>query len=164
MSKRKSRARVRAVSVARTPWGGDHGPETQAATQGTAVRAIDGPNNMAQRYRRCSIEAMSLTMRQEQAAKAIRDAHCRVEMLSSGGPLKEWVQSFPKPDATVAVQCDANSAWVHVMARVLRSERDLVEAVCCHNVNINRAGRMGHVRASARFKTAMDRVADHLRY
>lgn len=148
------------------PFNGDHGPKTQAATQGTVIEAItddkgSNPNHMGRRRRVDVLDAISLTMRQRQAAEAIRDAYSRVEMLSSGGPLKEQVQCSPKPDATIAVQVDASSRWVHVRAKVPYRARELVEHVCCYNLPLRTSG---YVRSSELFKMLMDRTADHLGY
>lgn len=131
------------------------------------IRNDDGsnPNRMARRRRPSAIDAMTLTMRQEQAAKAIEEAWCLVQTTGSGSELKAKVDSSPKPDAVVAAQVDAQSRWVHVTKPILRSERRIVEWVCCSNYQITLAGRvLGEVRASERFKVAMDRVADWLRF
>ena len=122
------------------------------------------PNNMGRARRTRTIEAMTLTMRQKQAAEAIEEAWCRVQMLESGGPLKEQVDASPKPDATVAAQVDARSRWLHVTKPILRADMPIVRHICCDNRQIGLLARYGLVRASARFKTAMDRVADHLGY
>lgn len=169
MAKRKTRARRRPAAPP-LPWNGDHGPQTAAATAGTYLEPVEdeqgrNPNRMARRRRKSAIEAINLTMRQEQAAKAIQDAYGRLEMCTSGGPLKEQVDSSPKPDAAIAAQVDAQSWWVHVTRPLLRSERRLVEWVCIENQSIQLAGRrIGERRATERFRTAMDRVADWLRY
>jgi len=173
MSKRKKTrlkngTRVRAknyVSTAPMPWNGDHGTGTAAATADTVIVAMDGPNRMAQRRRVCAIDSLtSLTMRQMQAAKAIRDAYGRVDMLSSGGELKEQVDNTPKPDATIAAQVDAQSNLIRCTRRILRADRVIVDHVCQYNRPITLLGRMGYVRAMARFVAAMDRVADGLGY
>lgn len=172
MARRKTRlkngTRVRAKTSVTTkplPWKGDHGTGTAAATAGTVVVPLEGPNRMAQRRKVCVIDSLtSLTLRQHQAAHAIRDAYGRVEMLSSGGPLKERVQSSPKPDATVAAQVDAQSRLVRCTRAVLRADRAIVDHVCWHNRPITELGRMGYPRAMARFVAAMDRVADSLGY
>ena len=167
-SNRRTRARRRPADL--PAFNGDHGTSMPIATAGTVIEEIrneDGsnPNKMARRRRPSSIEAMSLTMRQQQAAKAIEDAWCRLQMTSSGGELKAKVDSSPKPDAVVAAQVDAQSRWVYVTKPILRSERRIVEWVCCNNNQITLAGRvLGEARASERFKVAMDRVADWLRY
>jgi hypothetical protein len=155
----------RSISTKPVPWGGDHGTGTAAATAGTKIVGLDGPNNMGQRVHMCAIDELtSLTMRQSQAAHAIREAYGRVEMLSSGGPLKEQVDSTPKPDATIAVQMDAQSRLVECTRAILRSERSLVDGICYVNIPIGVMARQGHVRPLARFAQSMDRVADALGY
>jgi len=164
--KRKSQAR-RKPSLAKLPWNGDHGPSTAAATAGTVLEPIEGdnPNRIARRRHKSAIEAIKLTMRQEQAAKAIEEAWCRLQMCSSGGALKEQVDASPRPDASIARQVDAQSRWQWVTKALLSSERRLVEWVCCENQSIQMAGRkIGEARATERFRVAMDRVADHLRF
>ena len=167
-SNRKTRARRRPAPP--PAFNGDHGPAAAIATAGTVIEELrneDGsnPNRMARRRRPSAIEAMSLTMRQQQAAKAIENAWCKLQMTASGSELKAKVDSSPKPDAVVASQVDAQSLWAHVTKPIIRSERRIVEWVCCSNYQITLAHRvLGEARASERFKHAMDRVADHLRY
>ena len=152
------------VSIAPTPYNGDHGTGTQAANANTEIVPLqDDPNNRARRQKRNVLKGMLslnlLTMRQWQAGEAIQIAHLRYEMLSSGGELKERVQSSPKPDATMDVQVDAVSRFIHVMAGVPRADRAIVEAVCCHNAplrSITAPRRMQRLRAS------LDRVADYM--
>lgn len=167
--KRKSQARRKPAKP--IPFNGDHGPKTAAATNGTVLEEIkndDGsnPNNMARRRRKSAIEALtSLTMRQKQAAEKIQDSWSRLEMLGSGGPLKEKVQSSPKPDAVIDAQVAAQSQWVKVTKAILRHDKALVHWVCCLNQPLTAFKRTtGEARASERFKAAMDRVADHLGY
>ncbi len=173
MAKSKSKRLKKAVSVPPIPWGGDHGTGTQAAKAGTKLVAVKdsngkNPNNLGQRKRIIVLDDMlrrgTITMRQHQAGIAIQEAYCRVEMLSSGGPLKEQVQSSPKPDAAVAIQVGANSRLVHVMKPVLQSNRGLIEAVCWHNKPLRSAIRGGFVRGYTRFRETLDVVADHLCY
>lgn len=167
---RKSRARKKPRKLAIPKFGGDHGTGTAAATEDTVIEALENdqgknPNNMGRRRRKSAIEAISLTMRQEQAARAIETAWCRLKALESGGPLKEHVDASPKPDAVVARQVDAHSYWIHVTRQVPRHAAQLVHWVCCMNKPITQWGRAtGEVRAVERFKDAMDIVADHLRY
>ena len=145
------------------PFNGDHGTGTAAALAGTVLEAVEGdnPNHVGRRRRECVIGTLSLTMRQEQAAKAIRDAYCRVEMLSSGSPLKETVDTTSRPDATIAKHVDAMSQLTRAMRAVTTADRSLVEHICWHN----QPGRTSKVvRWSERFKSCMDKVADHLRY
>ena len=165
--KRPGRPRAkRHVSTAPSPWNGDHGTGTAAATAGTQLEQVlndngANPNHMGRRRRVDVLDAITLTMRQRQAAEAVRDAYSRVQMLSSGGPLKEQVQSSPKPDATIAVQVDANSRWVYVMKPVPWRARELVEHVCCYGLPLRTSG---YVRSRELFTLLLDRIADHLRY
>ena len=167
--KHGTRVRVKThVSTAPLPWNGDHGTATAAATAGTVLVPMGGPNRMARRYRVSIIDTMEarLSMRQVQAARAIQEAYCRAEMLSSGGPLKEQVDASPKPDAAVASQVDAMSTLTYVMSAVPSAMRDVVEWVCWHNMPIHRltgSGRKQYNR-TADFKVAMDLVANRLRY
>lgn len=161
MAARRGRPRKsRPVSL-----GGDHGTGTALAIAGTRVEKLDGPNQMGRRVRINQIRSLEkrkvLTMRQIQAADAIQQAYCRVEMNSSGGALKEQVDSSPRPDAIIASQVDAQSRLECVMRPVLRSERAIVETVCWHN---RRLALAPGPRQLARFRDALDRVADHLRY
>lgn len=155
------------VSLAAMPFNGDHGTGTDAANSGTVVEAIKNdkggnPNHMGRRRRVEVIDTLTLTVRQQQAAKAIRDAYCRVESLSSGGPLKERVQASPKPDATIAAQVSAQSAYVHVMRGVRPIDRAVIEHVCFYNQPLRTF--YAHHRQHVRFKEALDHVADHMRY
>ena len=165
----KSRA-SRSVSIAVAPWNGDHGTGTQAANQNTELVEVlteDGrnPNRMKQRRRINVIDTLtSLTMRQIQAAKEIQNAYGKVESLSSGGPLKEQVQSSPKPDAVISAQVDAQSRLARAMKGVHRSERIIVECICWRNEKPMTLTRANRRRWMARFAQSMDRVADHLRY
>ncbi len=174
MSKaRRGRAR-RSRSVSLAPMralGGDHGPNTEASMAGTEVRPVDGdnPNNIGRRQRVNVVDRLAgrnlLTMRQIQAARAIGDAYAKLQTLSSGGELKETVDSTPKPDATIAMQVDASSQWVHVMTAVPDRNRVIVEKVCCENVPVTRIVKGGAAtRMYHRLRQSLDLVADHMRY
>lgn len=173
-SKRKRRIKLppntkikQMVSTSKAPWGGDHGTGTAAAIAGTVVAEIDGPNpNRLARRRRVNVidRLTSLTMRQVQAAKEIQNAYGKVESLSSGGPLKEQVQSSPKPDAVIAAQVDAQSRLARAMRAVHRSERAIVECVCWRNEMPRTLDRADRNRWLARLCNSLDRVADHMRY
>lgn len=148
-------------------FGGDHGTETDLANEGTLLVPVvnevgKNPNRMARRQRADAYRRISLTMRQEQAAKAIRDAYCRVEMLSSGSPLKERVQASAKPDATIDIQCAAQSKLVYIMMAVPRSSRRVVEHVLWQNKPLRALNNMP--RSGVRFRYALELVADHLCY
>ena len=149
------------------PYTGDHGPDTAAAKAGTVVEPVEGQehNRTGRRRRLSAIDAMTLTMRQEQAAKAIEQAWCRLEMCSSGGELKEQVDASPKPDAAIAQQVNAQSRWQWVSKAIPRQDKVIVLWVCTLNKPVTQIGRaLGLPRAPARFKAAMDKVADHLQY
>ena len=153
------------------PFIGDHGTGTKAATIGTVMIGLAdehgrNPNNQGQRRRVNRIDEITgLSMRQSQAAKAIQEAFCVVEMMTSGSELKERVDGSPKPDATVAAQVDANSQLVHVMRPVPSAMRGIVEHVCWHNQPIN-SFRPVNMRSmhSANLKVALELVANHMRY
>ncbi|MGB1215731.1 MAG: hypothetical protein ACPG4X_20340 [Pikeienuella sp.] len=157
----------RHVSLAPIPLGGDHGTGTAAATMGTTLQPItdangSNPNHMGQRRRVNVISTLTLTMRQQQAAEAIQEAYCRVQMLSSGGELKEQVDASPKPDATIAHQCDTNSQWVRVTKAIKPVNRAIIDHVICDNQPIN--SLTGYKQARQRLAQTLDAVADHLRY
>lgn len=178
MSRAKRRGRPykarKLVSVAKIPLGGDHGPGTAAATRGTVVEPLmnengKNPNNMGRRRRVSQIERLGsgglLTMRQWQAAYAIQEAHARVDALSSGGEIRERVQSSPKPDATIEAQVDAISHLAHVMTPVRARDRHIIDHICVQNRSAYELVRGGDaVRLFARFRRVLDDVADHLRY
>ena len=148
--------------------GGDHGTDALNATQGTVIVPLEGPNNMGRRQRVCALDRLvandRLTMPQIQAAQAIRNAYARTEQLSSGGPLKEWVQSSPKPDAAVAAQVDANSHWVYVSKPIRQTEKELVMHVVCFGLPIRSLGQKKSRLGLERLRIELDRVALHLGY
>lgn len=165
----KPKRRRKAISLAPVPLGGDHGSGTTAAIVGTVIEPITdekgrNPNNMGRRVRKDAYKVYNLTMRQEQAAKCIRDAYCRVEMQSSGSPLTERVQSSPKPDATIDRQVDAVSKLIHATRRAGTLERMLFEHVLRDNQHIRSFKRGNPVDLVRVFKRALDQAADQLRY
>lgn len=172
MTRRKHRTgragKPRANRTKPLPIVGDLGTGTVAATTGTVVDLLPdpNPNRVSQRRRRDALDRLIerglLSMRQQQAALAVRDAYLRVQTLSSGGPTQERVQSSPKPDATVAVQIAAMSRLVQVMAALTPSQRSVVEHVCWHGRPLRTM--QAFPRAAARFYLALSRVADHLNY
>ena len=171
MAKRKSRAYKTQSSVTLAPLGGDHGTGTPAAMAGKVLRPItdiDGrnPNNMG---RLCEDDQLAnmdfLSMRQYQAGMEIRNAWCGVEKLSSGGALKEQVDSTPQPDATMAIQIDAQSRLVNAMAAVPRDMRDIVEHVCWHNLPLIRMGKgRAYYKRQSELQVGLELVANHMRY
>lgn len=160
--------RPRKSKVTLPQFNGDHGTGTDAATRDTMVVPVkNSPNRMANRRRINSLDriiaAGKLSMPEQQAAIAVRDAYARVEMLSSGGEIKEQVDSSPKPDAAIAAQVDASSWWVHVMKAVTR-DRAIVEHVCCDGQPIRTLPAKYKRRAMARLRVQLLKVAVHLKY
>lgn len=156
-SKRKRKGKGACITL---PYAGDHGTGTAAAREGALLVPIKSdPNRRARIQRIDAYKRIPLTMRQEQAARAIRDAYCRVEMLSSGGPLKERIQSSPKPDQTIDVQVAAQSALHWAMAAVSRVNRPIVEHVLWHNRSLR---SLNIPRCGNRLRDTLDRVADHI--
>ncbi len=164
--------RERRKPKALTDFGGDHGTGTLAAKAGTKLEPItneDGtnPNKMARRQRISQIDRMSknMSMRQTQAARAVQDAYCRVEKLSSGSELKEQVDGTSKPDRVIASQVDAQSHLQFVMSAVPKAMRYVVEHVCWYNHPIYTADKgQRHGSAKANLLVALDLVANKLRY
>lgn len=163
MTKRKSRARKKPSKP--QAFTGDHGTGTIEAIRGTVLESVEGQehNRTGRRRRVEAIEQLTLTMRQEQAAKRIRDAYCRVQSLTSGGPLKAKVDASPKPDAVIDRQVDAQSELAFLMGAVPSQMRKVVEWVCWENRSLRSLGGMREMN-SAGFKIAMDLVANRCRY
>lgn len=171
MNRPKGR-KLKARSVAPLPLGGDHGTGTRAAMANKVLNPLTdehgrNPNNKG---RLCETDQLAnmdfLSMRQYQAGMEIRNAWCGVEKLSSGSPLAEQVDSTPKPDATMAIQIDAQSRLVNVMRAVPPAQRDVIEHVCYHNKPITQIIGKGrqHYDRRAEFQVALDLVADQMRY
>ena len=170
---RVSMAKKRNRTVTLAEFNGDHGTGTLAAKAGTKLEPVtndDGknPNKMARRRRINRIEDMmkrhQLNMRQYQAAMEIQEAWCRVEMLSSGGELKERVQASPKPDATIDIQVSAMSRLQYVMSAVPSAMRYVIEHVCWHNQTLSSLPQDNRGNHSSNFKVALDLVANKMRY
>ena len=162
-NRRKRLGKKKCVTLKPLPFNGDHGTGTKAANEGTLLVPVkDCPNRRAYRQRVDVYSRLTLTMRQGQAARAIRDAYCRVEMLSSGSPLKERVQASPKPDATIDMQVAAQSTLQHVMKAVPRAQRAIVEHVLWYNRPLRVL--KDAPRCAERLKATLDLVADHLCY
>lgn len=170
---RKGRPR-KARQVTLPVLGGDHGTGTAAALSGTEVVEIkndkgENPNHMGRRQRvniaQRMMERGLLSTRQYQAADAIQVAYGAVQSLSSGGELKEKVDSSPKPDATIARQVDANSHLIFLMGAVPKQARPVVENVCFLNkpVTFLCKGRKA-VFAYKQLRWALDLVADEVGY
>lgn len=159
------------------PMVGDHGTGTLAATAGTVLEPLvdeatgkRDPNNRGRRRRVSQIDklASQLSMRQIQAAQALRDAYGRVEALSSGSPLKERVQTSSRPDVSSAAQVDAVSHLKFMTDAIPGNPpqcRDVVEAVCFRNEAIHTIakGRAVDWHRSC-LKVALDLVANKLGY
>jgi len=169
----RAKKRRKHVSTAPMPFGGDHGTGTAAAKCGTVLEAIKdekggNPNNMGRRRRTSELDRIAhrLSMRQEQAARAISDAYCRVEALSSGGELKAKVDASPKPDATIDVQVAAQSRLHHVMSGVPNNPtqcREAVEQVCWRGEPIGAiASGRDHQMHMSCLKISLDLVANKL--
>jgi hypothetical protein len=162
-NRRKRLGKKACITLPEAPRGynGDHGTGTQAAMSGTRLVPIaSDPNRRAYRQRVDVYLRLDLDARQAQTAKLIRDAYCRVEMLSSGQPLKERVQASAKPDQTIDRQVDAQSRLVHVMRAVPRAHRAIVEHVLWHNRPLRSLD--GFPRSGARLRASLDAVADFL--
>lgn len=163
--RRKRRGKKGCITLSAPPkkYNEQEGPRTKQQISGTVLVPIkDDPNRRAYRQRVDVWMKFDLTIRQQQAAKAIRDAYCRVEALSSGGPLKERVQASPKPDATISMQVEVQSRLVHVMRGVPRAQRHIVEHILWHNRPLT--ALKDTPRSGARFKAALDAVANHMNY
>lgn len=166
---RKSRSRKRPAKPQLPDLGGDHGPNTPAATAGTYVEPLTdaegrNPNNLGRRRRKNALSGLGLSMRQAQAGEAIRDAYARVESLSSGGPLKAKVDASPKPDEVVTAQVEAQSHLAFVMAAVPSGDmRRVVEHVCWNNQPVFTC-KGSETMNRACLKVALYLVANKLRY
>lgn len=161
------RPRKKSVTM-RKPLEGDHGTGTAAAIAGTVMEEIEGdnPNNRGRRRRLEVIElrSLGLSMRQTQAAREIRNAWCAVEMLTSGGELKEQVDASPKPDAVKTAQISALSRYRIAMKGVPAGiPRQIVEAVCFHNKHPDDLPKEW-ASVKAQLKVALDLAANRLGY
>lgn len=160
------KAKRKAVTL--PPLGGDHGPGTPAATAGTVIKPMlnekgENPNNTGMRIREDAVDRLtSLSMRQVQAAKELRNRYFRKEQLSSGGPLKEKVDASPKPDVVITEQVSAISSWLAVWQCVPMSMRPIVEHVCCDNQPVKTF--KGEYNPMGDLKVALDLVANRLGY
>ena len=164
------RPRKTSVSLSPAPLKGDHGTGTAAAIAGTVLTPLtdergNNPNNIGRRRRENVLDTINLSMRQFQAGDEIARAWSAVEKLSSGGELKERVQSSPKPDETIDIQVEAMSRLEHAMRAVPSAMRYVVEHVCWHNLPLARLpDKSPHGNHSANLKVALDLVANKLRF
>lgn len=151
------------------PLQGDWGPRTAAQMDGAVIVPVEGdnPNGVARKYRESPIARMHrlalISQRQFQAAQEISDAWCECEKLSSGGALKEKVDSSPNPTAISAAQADALSRLNRAMKAVAPLRRYVVEWVCYDNRRVEELKGPYGVHM-ANFMQAMDEVADRLKY
>lgn len=171
---RKRAAKRKKVSTSDQPWNGDLGTGTAAATAGTIIEPMEGPNRVGRRRRepQSAVWRPSLSNRQWQAAQAIEDAYGRAQSLTSGGDsigsyrdLRVRVDSSPKPDATVAAQLGAISHLAFVMSAVPSAMRDVIEHLFWHQRSLGSftQGKAFYNR-TADVKVALDLVANRLRY
>lgn len=148
---------------------GDLGTGTAAANANTEVRPllVDGkkdPNNRGRRQRIEQIDTLAyLELRQIQALKEIRDAWCQAESLSSGGELREQVDTSSRPDQAIAAQVDAQARLSRAMQGVPKNCRPIVEWVCFHNRSVKSFG-LPHQTAKHMLMAASTRAANVLRY
>lgn len=165
----KTRRRAKKRKSPTVAYTGDHGTGAPAAIRGTYLEPLthDGkpdPNRRARRRRVEVIDTLSfLSLRQLQAAREIRDAYCNVERLSSGGPLKEQVDTSARPDAFMAAQVDAMTRWRRAIDAVPRHMRKTVEAVCCENTPLRQLP-VSYNAAKSDLQGALTAVANRLRY
>ena len=167
-----AKKRTKYKSITLKKMGGDHGTGTLAATQGTQIEPIlndkgNNPNNMGRRVRQPQSDKwkVGLSMRQYQAARAIEEAYCRREMISSGGAIKERVDASLKPDAIIAAQVDTVSHLTFVMKPIPQATRPVIEHLFWYNRPLGQfvQGKSFYNRA-AEIKVALDLVANRLSY
>lgn len=152
---------------------GDHGPQTSSQRHNTELVPADGknPNNIFVKRRENVLDRMHLkkpyvlTIRQYQAGVEIQTAYAKTEVLSSGSPLKEQVDSTPRPDRFIAAQVDAQSRLERAMRQVTHDARSVVEVVCWYNLPVSRiANGRRHQEQVAILKKSLDSVANVLGY
>lgn len=146
---------------------GDHGTGTAAAMAGTVLVAVpDDKNGMKRRQRIGTLERMMghLTQRQYQAGQEIRNAFEATQ--KSPPAIKEiQVDASPKPDATIDVQCDAQSRYAYAMSAVPLYAKSVVVHVLIENRPLSELGAGSMVAIHRqRLANALTLVADHLRY
>ena len=146
---------------------GDHGTGTKAAMASTVLVSVpDDKNGMKRRQRIGALESImgKLTQRQYQAGKEIRDSFEATQ--TSPPAIKEiQVDVSPKPDATIDVQCDAQSRFAFAMSAVPVLGKDVVNHVLLENRPITEMASGGMVEVNTqKLRNALTRVADKLRY
>lgn len=150
---------------------GDHGPQTPAQNHNTELVPAEGdnPNNVYIRRIKNVLKEMHmkrrLTMRQYQAGSEIQEAYAKTEMLSSGSPLKEQVDSTPRPDKFIAAQVDAQSRLERAMKAVTNEARAVIECVAWYNMPVSciASGRKHQEQVQILNKT-LDQVANVMKY
>ena len=155
------------VSTKPLPWNGDHGTGTAAATASTVLVAVpDDKNGMKRRQRIGALESImgNLSQRQYQAGKEIRDAF--EETQTSPPAIKEiQVDVSPTPDATIDVQCDAQSRFAFAMSAVTPLGKEVVDHVLLQNRPITELASGGMVAINTqKLRNALTCVADKLNY
>ena len=149
------------------PFRGDHGTGTAAANASTVLVAVpDDKNGMKRRQRIGALESImgNLSQRQYQAGKEIRDAF--EETQTSPPAIKEiQVDVSPTPDATIDVQCDAQSRFAFAMSAVTPLGKEVVDHVLLQNRPITQLAGGGMVAINTqKLRNALTCVADKLRY
>ena len=147
---------------------GDHGPGLQIA--GTYLEDVpDDKNGMKRRRNKIQLDFLhrgaihKLTLRQWEAGCKVRDAHARVEALSSGQPLKQKVDSSPKPDQAIAAQVDALSKVIQITKGIDRRLLRVVAHVCCNNLPLGEFSHPENPAPWADLCVALDLVANRCR-
>ena len=167
----KARVMARRKKAITLAMQGDHGPQTAAQRRNTELVPVDGanPNRIYIKRTKNVLKEMhmnrKLSMRQYQAGSEIQEAYAGCEKLSSGSPLKEQVDSTPRPDRFIAAQVDAQSRLERAMRQVTNESRAVIEAVCWHNstVSVIASGRH-HRQQSEILQNTLEKVADVLGY
>jgi len=103
-----------------------------------------------------------LSLRQFCAAKALQQAHERVEALSSGSELKAKVDTTPKPDACVEIQVTAMSEEAMLTKGLDSRILPVIEHVCFDNLPITAYSNPKNPSPWADLKVGLDLVANRL--
>jgi len=165
MAKRKYQKKRLKVSLAMP--NGDHG--TCRHIGGTVLEKVpDDKNNMYRRRRISQVDFLhrqarhKLSLRQFCAAKALQQAHERVEALSSGSELKAKVDTTPKPDACVEIQVTAMGEEAILTKGIDSRIMKVVEHVCFDNLPISEYNDAKNPCPWADLKVGLDLVANRL--
>jgi hypothetical protein len=173
---RAARSTKHAVTLPQPSW--DMGPDTEAQRAGKVIedaRIWDAdkerwvnPNGVKRARRIDLIESWAnagkVTERQLKAALALRVAYERT-MRSPPAIQKIQVDTFPKPDANIAIIVDRIGAFADVMRYVPSGCRAAVECVVLDNRGVNGVGYKGraYARGIELLREGLDAVADGLR-